>query len=203
MIKIIIVDDHQLMIDGIQTTLNDEPDIHIIGTALNGKLLLELLGNQKPDIILLDIMMPELDGFETLKIINKNFPITKVIMLSQFGERGMIKRSIEFGASGYLLKDCGKHVLINAIKTVSGGGTWYEIHDKFNFQNIDIPKLSDREKEVLQLIFMEYNKKEIAKKLNISNSTVNTYHARLMQKAGVKNDIGLYKWATENKNINL
>lgn len=201
MIKIIIVDDHPLMIDGIKTALSDVQDIIIIGEALNGKQLLVLLENKNPDIILLDIKMPELDGIEVLKIVKKEFENIKIIMLSQFGDRGFIKRCIELEASGYLLKDCGKHDLINAIKTIYDGGTWFEIHDKFKIQNIEKPKLSDREKEVLQLIFMEYDKKEIAKKLNISNSTVNTYHARLLQKAGVQNDIGLYKWAIENKII--
>jgi DNA-binding NarL/FixJ family response regulator len=201
MIEIIITDDHPIMIDGIKTALSDEPNIKIIGEALNGKELLKLLEKIKPDIILLDIMMPELDGIEVLKIAKRQFDDIKIIVLSQFGERGLIKKCIELGASGYLLKDCGKHDLVNAIKSVFNGETWFEIHNKIKIQNTDKPKFSDREKEVLQLIFMEYDKKEIAKKLNISNSTVNTYHARLLQKAGVQNDIGLYKWAIENKII--
>ncbi|MBC8488390.1 MAG: response regulator transcription factor [Bacteroidetes bacterium] len=142
-------------------------------------------------------------GIDTLKIIKKKFPEVKCIILSQFGERGLIKKCMELGADGYLLKDCSKQDLINAIKTVNEGGTWFEIHYKIKVTTLDKPKLSTREKEVLKFICMEFSNNDIAKKLNISKSTVNTYRARLMQKAGVENDIGLFKWALENKMTNL
>jgi len=199
MIKLIIVDDHPLMIDGIKTAISDTPDISIIGEANNGKQLLEILTKTLPDVILLDIRMPELDGIDALKIIKEKYKEVKVIMLSQFGERGLIKKSLEFGASGYLLKCSDKQILLSAIYTVFNGGTSFEIH-AFNTQNsTKTLELSQREKEVLNLIMDEYETKKIANKLKVSISTVNTYRSRLMQKAGVNNDIGLYKWAIENK----
>ncbi len=205
-IKIAITDDHPLMIEGIKTALSDTPEVEIFGEALNGKQLLLMLKTKQPDIVLLDIRMPELDGLDTLEIIQSKYPETKVIMLSQYSERRMIKKSIEFGAKGYLLKDCGKHNLIKAILKVALGGTCFEIY-AYNYQ-IEIKtngscQLSSREKEVLQLICKELTNNEIAGKLNISKITVDTHRARMMQKAGVKNVIGLYKWALENRLIKL
>jgi len=179
----------------------------IIGKAINGKQLIKLLETKRPDIILLDIIMPELDGIETLKIVKKKYELIKIIMLSQFGERGLIKKCIELGADGYLLKDCGKQELIHSIKTVNAGGTWFEIrniiHNLKKEVSISSPNLSIREMEVLQLICKEFTNREIAYKLKISKVSVNTYRTRLIQKAGAKKVIGLYHWALENKLINL
>ncbi|MEZ5196405.1 MAG: response regulator transcription factor [Bacteroidales bacterium] len=205
-IKLIVVDDHSLIIDGIKSVLSETPEITIIGEALNGKQLLEMLDTKQPDIVLLDIRMPELDGLDTLKIIKTKYSDVKTIMLSQFSERGMIKRSIEFGAKGYLLKDCGKSNLIRAIKRVGAGETCFEIYEinKMITENSNIYcHLSNKEMEVLRLVCKEYTSKEIAKKLSISNETVNTHRGRIMKKIGAKNVIGLYKWALENKQINF
>jgi DNA-binding NarL/FixJ family response regulator len=207
MIKLIITDDHPIMIDGIRTALSGESDIIIIGEAYNGNQLLDLLESKKSDIILLDIRMPILDGIDTLKILRNKFKKIKVIMLTQFGERQFIKKCIEYGADGYLLKDCGKHELMNAIRTVNEGGTWFDIHNRLSNsinENLDdMPKLSKREVEVLQLICEELSNREIAEKLNISVDTVNTYRTRLMKKAGAKKVIGLFRWASKNRLINL
>lgn len=200
-IKIIIADDHQLMIDGIKNALSETPEIIIIGEALNGIQLLEMLKTKQPDIVLLDIRMPELDGLDTLEIIKTKNPDVKVIMLSQFSERSFIKKSIEYGAYGYLLKDCGKNNLIKAIKTVSIGSTCFEIHGfscKRDNKSIVAQQLSSREVEVLELICKEFTSNEISSKLKIAKDTVNSYRARLMRKTGAKNLIGLYKWAQEN-----
>jgi DNA-binding NarL/FixJ family response regulator len=207
MINLIITDDHPVFLDGLNTVLSDVPDIKIIGEALNGKQLLEVLETKQPDVVLLDILMPGLDGIETLKTIKKKFPKIKTLMLSQFGEKGMVKKCIENGVDGYLLKDCGKVDLINAIRTVNSGGTYFRINNNFyDFNNeipISSPNLSNREMEVLQMICKELTNIEIAQRLKISKLTVNTYRARLMQKAGVRKVIGLYKWALENKLIDL
>jgi DNA-binding NarL/FixJ family response regulator len=126
-------------------------------------------------------------------------------MLSQFSERGMIKSSIEFGARGYLLKDCGKSNLIRAIKRVAAGETCFEIYNFNNYteKTSDSCQLSSREGEVLHLICREQTSQEIAVKLNISKETVNTYRVRLMKKTGAKNVIGLYNWAIQNGLISL
>jgi len=205
-IKLIIADDHQLMIEGIKTILSETPEIKIIGEALNGKQLLEMLETTQPDIVLLDIRMPELDGLDTLEIIMGRYPEIKAIMLSQYSERSMVKKSIEFGAKGYLLKDCGKKNLIKAIKKIFTGGICFEIygfHHNIKEKTCDLSQLSLRELEVLKLICKELTSHEIADKLNISKETINTYRARLMKKTGAKNVIGLYKWALEYKLIDL
>jgi len=205
-IKIAIADDHPLMIDGIKTALSETPEVEIIGEALNGKQLLLMLETKSPDIVLLDIRMPELDGLDTLEIIQSKYPEINVIMLSQYSERGMIKKSIEFGAKGYLLKDCGKNNLIDAILKIALGGTCFEI---YGFNNIaerktnDTCQLSNREVEVLKLICNEFTSNEISEKLGVSKETVSSFRARLMKKTGAKNLIGLYKWAQENNSAYL
>lgn len=203
-IKIIIADDHQLMINGIKDTLSETPEIKIIGEALDGELLLEMLRIKQPDVILLDIRMPILDGLDTLKIIKANYPEIRVIMLSQFSERSFIRKSIEYGAEGYLLKDCGKNNLIAALKRVASGENCFEIYgSNITEKTSDFCRLSSKEKEVLQLICKELSNNEISRKLNISKTTVNTHRTRMMQKAGVKNIIGLYKWALQNRLISI
>ena len=201
MIDIIIADDHPIFIDGIKTTLADITDINIAGEALNGIGVLKILKNQVVDVVLLDIRMPEMDGIATAKEIKKRYPHVKIIMLTQFGEKSLVKKCMELGVDGYLLKVCSQQDLINAIKTVDNGGTWFEIHNKINVTNIDKPKLSKREKEVLKFIAREKCSKEIATELKLSVNSVNTYRKRLLAKAGVKNTAGLIYWATKNNLI--
>ena len=199
MIKLIIVDDHQLMIDGIKTALSEYEEIKIIGDALNGRKLLELLKSKTPDIILLDIMMPELDGIDTLQIVKQKNPEVKIIMLSQFGDRGFIKRCLKFGADGYLLKDCGGKKLIKTIRDIYKGGTVFDVHVTSQLKSAVKVDLSNQEKEVLHLIVQGVKNKEIANFLNISVSTVSTYRSRIMEKIGVRTDIELYEWVKENE----
>ncbi|MBC8488393.1 MAG: response regulator transcription factor [Bacteroidetes bacterium] len=204
MIKVIIVDDHPLMLDGIRTALSDSTEIKIIGEAMNGKDLLKLLSTNLPDIILLDIMMPELDGIETLKIVKKKFRHVKVIVLTQFGERRFIKNCIDLGAEGFLLKDCGTSILKDAIIAVFKGGTYF---NSYNFNRNKLHKhfkpdiLSNREYEILTLIAGDKPCKEIANRLNLSINTVRTYRNRLLIKSGNNTLAGLVQWANDNNLI--
>ena len=118
MINLIIADDHPIFIDGLKTVLADVPDINITGEAQNGKQVIELLEYKQADVVLLDIRMPEMDGIETAKEIKKRYPHVKIIILTQFGEKCLVKNFMELGVDGYLLKDCSQQDLINAIKTV-------------------------------------------------------------------------------------
>ncbi len=201
MINLIIADDHPIFIDGLKTVLADVPDINITGEAQNGKQVIELLEYKQADVVLLDIRMPEMDGIETAKEIKKRYPHVKIIILTQFGEKCLVKNFMELGVDGYLLKDCSQQDLINAIKTVNNGGTWFEIHNKINITTLDKPKISKREKEVLKLIAREKCSKEIATELKLSVNSVHTYRERLLAKAGVKNTAGLIYWATKNNLI--
>ncbi len=128
-INIAISDDQQLMIDGIKTALADSPEIKIVGEAYNGLEIIEIVKNAKPDLILLDIKMPELDGLEAAKILKKQFENIKIIILTQFDERSFIRCCQKIGVEGYLLKDCGKIELLKAINKVYNGGILFSVNN--------------------------------------------------------------------------
>jgi DNA-binding NarL/FixJ family response regulator len=208
MINLLIADDHQLLIDGIKTTLAGVEDINIVAEVYNGYQVLEKLeSGLHVDIIFMDINMPKLDGLNCTKMVHKKFPEVKIIALSQYDEKRFVKQMVKNGASGYLLKDAGKDVLEKAIRTVMGGENYY--CDRLSLRLISqelkmednkylFPKLTEREIEILRLIGKELSSQEIADKLFISFHTVESHRANLMSKAGVKNTAGLIRWATEN-----
>jgi DNA-binding NarL/FixJ family response regulator len=208
MIRIMIADDHQLMIDGIKGALSSVSDFEIIGEALNGYQVLEKIeAGLCPDVILMDINMPKLDGLECTRQLTRKHPECKVIALSQFDEKRFVKRMVKNGAMGYLLKDAGKEKLVEAIRAVASGDTYFGenlslrlIRRELKDENISslFPKLTSREKEVLDLICKGLTSQEISDRLHISFHTVESHRANLMQKAGVKNSAGLVRWAIEN-----
>lgn len=207
-IKVMIADDHQLMIDGVKTVLEEVPDILITEEAHNGLEVLSLLKENHVDVVLLDINMPEMDGLDCCRILTKTYPDVKVVVLSQFSEKRFVKRMIKYGASGYVLKDTSRDELITAIKKVHNGGTYFS--DKLSisllqneirgsvYSNPLFPNLTDREKQVLKFICEEYSTHEIAERLNVSFHTVETHRANLISKSQSKNSVGLVKWAIEN-----
>jgi len=208
MINILIADDHQLLIDGIKTTLAGIEDFNIVAEVNNGFQVLEKLeSGLQVDIILMDINMPKLDGLICTKMVHKKFPTVRIIALSQYDEKRFVKQMVKNGASGYLLKDSGKDILVKAIRTVYGGEPYYcerlslrMINQELKIEDTKslFPKLTEREIEILRLIGRELSSQEIADKLFISFHTVESHRANLMSKAGVKNTAGLIRWATEN-----
>ncbi len=206
-IDIIIADDHQIFLEGIVSLINDTKDINIIGTALNGHDVLELLKHQSADIVILDINMPEMDGIELNTILKKKFPTIKTLVLSTYSYPDKIAHLAKNGANGYLLKNTSKIELLNAIYSVASHNNHFspEVKDKYMnsiFNKDDnaeiISELSEREKEVIKLITQEYTAQEIAKKLFISQHTVNTHRKNLLSKLDVKNVAGLVKYAIKN-----
>jgi len=208
MINILIADDHQLMIDGIKATLKGIEDFNIVTHANNGYQVLEKLDDgMEVHVILMDINMPKMDGLACTKEVRKRFPDIRIIALSQYDEKRFVKRMVKNGASGYLLKDSGKDLLEEAIRTVHAGGNYFS--EKLSMRLISqelktedtkslFPKLTGRELEILNLIGKEHSSQEIAEKLFISFHTVESHRANLMYKAGVKNTAGLVRWAVEN-----
>ena len=208
MINVLIADDHQLIIDGLKTIMEDAEDIQIVAEAKDGYQVLKVL-EETPDIhvILMDINMPKLDGLDCTRQVHKRFPEVKVIALTQYSEKRFVKRMIKNGASGYILKDSERDVLIKAIRTVHEGEKYF--CDRLSFQLASqelkmqdtkslFPKLSERETEILKLICREFSSQEIADQLFISFHTVESHRANLMLKAGAKNTAGLVRWAVEN-----
>jgi DNA-binding NarL/FixJ family response regulator len=208
MINVIIVDDHQMFIDGVKSILKSEKNIRITGEALNGLQLFELFKTELPDIVLMDINMPGMDGIEATKIIAAKYAKVKVIVLSMHSSKEFVAGLIEAGASGYILKNTGRKELVQAIQAVSEGKTFYSnavtevIMDSFKnparqISNPELAQLTDREKEVLKLIAREYSTKQIAEELFISSNTVETHRKNIMSKINAKNMAGLVKYALQ------
>tara|TARA_R110002096_G_scaffold126532_3_gene273602 strand:- start:26702 stop:27343 length:642 start_codon:yes stop_codon:yes gene_type:complete len=206
MIKIIIADDHQIFIDGLKALLSEIEDFEIIKEAPNGKVLLEILEDQLPDVILLDMNMPKIDGLEATKIISEKYPSIKILMLTMFGTVDYIQKLIKAGAQGYLLKNTGKAELELAIRSLVKGENYYsqEVSNRImeglqkrqkQDKDYQIVELTDREKEVLILIAEELTTNEIADKLFISKHTVETHRKNLISKLNVRNVNGLVKYA--------
>jgi len=208
-IKIFIVDDHNLFRSGLKFILSQFNNLEVIGEASNGKEFLVFLENLSdlPDIILLDINMPIMNGIEATKIALKKFPNLKIIVLSMYGETEYYNTMIDLGVKGFILKDCENKDLIDAIERVNNGGTYFSqeillslIQERKSNEKI---KLTKREKEILELICKGYSNNEIAEKLFISQRTVERHRANLLEKTNSKNSISLVVFALKNKLVDL
>ncbi|MGK7394678.1 MAG: response regulator [Candidatus Cyclobacteriaceae bacterium M3_2C_046] len=208
MIRIVIADDHKMMRDGIKAMLQDDDKMEIIGEASNGKEALELILECLPDLIVLDINMPEMDGVEVCKAIKKDKIPVKILTLTMHDEVSLIANMIKNGASGFILKNAGKDKLIEAVTAIHQGQTYFsdQIKDTYFSSLIPgtkpglikgLPKLTRREKEIIALIIQEHTTTEIAQKLFISEKTVETHRQHLLQKFNVRNTAGLVRVAVE------
>jgi len=206
MIKIITTDDHPTIRDGIINVLSHEKDIEVIGSAENGAVLLSMLENNKPDLILIDINMPVMNGIDAIKVIKSKYPEIKLIVFSQYDEKRFVKRVLKEGANGYLLKSADANELLKAIRMVIGGGMYLsdELPNAFAEKsqaksNYLFAELTTREKEILIHICDGKTTDEIAEILFISFNTVESHRSNILLKVGVKNTAGLVKWALENE----
>ena len=205
-IKIIIADDHTMFLQGIVSLLDVEENINIVGKATNGIELFQIIENSIPDIILLDISMPQMDGIQVTKIIKQKFPSVKILIVSTHSNIQMIAKLIRMGVDGYLLKNEERRELLQAIETIQNGTTYFckeveekndDNNSKIKYETFQITELSSREKEILILIAQEFTGSEIAEKTFISLNTVNTHRRNLISKLNVKNTAGLVKYAIE------
>jgi len=208
MIKIVITDDHELFRVGLSELLKKQDDIEIVAELSNGKEFLDFIVNKPAiDIVLLDITMPLVDGFEVLDALSKIKSTIKPIMVSMFDDGNYIAKSAKNGAYSYLLKNTDEFELLKAIRIVAKGKKYFNraISEKMiNFmstQHTSIKKLSNKESEILILISKGLTTKEIASKLFISTRTVETHRANILKKLDVKNTASLIKKATENNLI--
>lgn len=214
-IRVHIADDHQILIDGIVAVLKKEEDIEVVGHSLNGQQVLDWFSVNEADLLVLDINMPEVDGIEVLKKFQEIGKNISIIVLSSYDDVKLVKEVIKMGADGFLAKKCAGENITQAIRTVSKGEQYFSesvqkdmlalISGKKakkvpqNQDGIFVSSLTDRELEVLKLISYELNSREIADKLNISTSTVDTYRKNLLKKLKVKNSVGLAMYAVKNK----
>lgn len=203
LIKVVLADDHEIFRDGLKLMLSKFPSIQLTGDASNGRELIQLVDAVKPDIVITDIKMPLMDGVEATKYIIQHYPETGVIALSMFDEISLIIEMLEAGASGYLVKDCDKTEIKEAIEKVYGKEQYYCRHTGNKLMQVmarnakkqDIKNtaqnLSDKEKEIIQLICKQCTTKEIGEQLFMSPRTVEGYRLKILEKLEAKNTVGI------------
>ena len=207
MIRVFIVDDHPVVIEGIHSLLQNEKDIAWMGHAMNAQSCLGFFVNNTADVVLMDISMPGMDGVELCSIMKEKYPGVYILGLSTFNQGLYIKKMMENGASGYILKNSSKEELLRAIHTVSNGGIFFSgeageaLKEYQRSSTIQLPELSPREKEILGLIAEGYTNPQIAEKIFLSSFTVDSHRKNLLAKLNVKNTASLIKLAVEQKLI--
>ena len=214
-IKLAIADDHKIFRNGLKATLEDCEDFDLILEASNGKQLTGMLTEVTPDVVLMDIKMPEMDGIQTTAWIKQRYPNVKLLALSMFNEDKYIVDMMRAGASGYLLKNAEPEEIIEAISTVNQKDYYFnerpsitlikQLAGNSNSTNapLSMADFNEREIEVLRLVCQECSNQEIADKICLSVRTVEGYRARLFEKTRSKNLVGLVIFAIKAGIINV
>ncbi|MDP5229400.1 MAG: response regulator transcription factor [Cellulophaga sp.] len=221
-VEIVLADDHFLIRDGIRALLEEEKDLVIIAEASNGKEAVEIVHQKNPDLLIIDIRMPEMNGIDAIELLNKQGTTTKSIILSMHDSEEYILKALAAGANGYLLKDTGKVEFIKAIRTVQQGGKYFSgdisnvlVNNLLNSNKTPNEKstkvntnetpfdLTSKELQILELILSGFTNKQISEKLENSKRTIETHRFNLMRKMDVKNLIDLSKKAQKYNLIEL
>ena len=209
MIRILIAEDHLMVRSGIRALLEKSGDLHILGEASNGQEAVEMVEKLKPDVLIMDIMMPRLNGIQAAENIRKLKLPTQLLLLSMYSDEGLVYQALQSGVRGYVLKSSVSDELLWAVQAVAKGKTYLSsqiseivvesaVHPRPAGQDHDpISNLSPREKEILQLIAEEHTSGEIAALLFISEKTVEKHRASLMEKLNVRNLAGLVRLAVK------
>ncbi|MFN0015119.1 MAG: response regulator [Saprospiraceae bacterium] len=210
MIRIFISDDHVMFAEGLESMLSGEPDFDICGRARNAADTLGQVPEVAPDVLLLDINLPDKSGLDVCKLLRTECPDVKILALSMHNDESYISAMLNLGAQGYVLKNTGRAELCSAIRALAEGRTYFsqEVTDTM-MQSLmrerkggtakEPPKISRREREVLKLIMDECTTQEIAAQLFLSEKTVESHRAALLAKLGVRNTAGLVKAALQWK----
>lgn len=207
-INILLVDDHQMFLDGLRTLLSKEKNLHIVSEARSGKEALAILVDSPVDLVITDINMPGMSGTELTRQIKKTYPHVRVLVLTMYNDREIIHEIVMTEAEGYILKNSNKRELINAINRIGDHGTYYsnEVIAIMTENYVTKEKIKDRtqelsarEKEIIALVCQEFTTAEIAEKLFLSPLTVETHRKNILRKTNSKTIVGLIKYAIENK----
>ncbi|WP_207433524.1 response regulator [Sabulibacter ruber] len=203
-VKLAIIDDHQVVINGLVSMFSAAPELDVVLSTTNHQELLEYVTHTPPDVLLMDIQMPQINGIDLCKLVLKKNAGVKIIAFSSFDDSHLVKQVIRNGASGYVLKNADQQTLLQAIKEVTSGQEYLDdsikkllLQESLTGQRrsmFEIP-LTKREKEILKLVAEEHSNQEIADKLFLSLRTVETHRFNLTQKLGAKNTAALVKEA--------
>ncbi|QIA65852.1 response regulator [Vibrio astriarenae] len=203
-ISVVMVDDHQVVLDGFMARLVQEPEIEVVGTASNGLEAVEIVGQLLPDVVLMDVSMPIMNGIDATRLICEEHPGVKVLMLTMHDNREYIMKVMQAGAVGYMLKEICANKMVQAIKTVNQGSTYFcESVTQTLFTQEVVPSaqkpnpLSRREESVLKLVAEGHSSKKVAALLGISYRTVETHRQNIKHKLDLHSTAELAKYAID------
>lgn len=212
-ISLVIADDHEIFRDGLALLINKQENMTLVGQASNGRELVQLVTDKKPDIVLTDIKMPYLDGIAACRQLLQQDPDLKIIALSMFEEENLIVEMLEAGAKGYLLKNADKKEIQEAILTVNEGNIFYCKHTSNRLASLIVKSkfepqkkrsgdlFTERERQIIQLICRQHTAQEIGNQLFLSKRTVEGYRTRILEKMDVKNTAGVVVFALKHNLI--
>jgi DNA-binding NarL/FixJ family response regulator len=214
-IRVLVADDHAIVREGLGTMLSNQPDMTVVGLATHGRDAIRMVDEYQPDVAIMDISMPELNGIDAISQMLPRHPNIKVIVLSIHETKPYVYRALKAGARGYLLKETAGLEVVDAVRAVYSGERYLsqrisDLVTDISFHRLEgskeaspLEQLSPREREILQLVAEGKTSQEIGERLSISSKSVDTYRSRLMRKIGVKDLAGLVKFAIQHGVISL
>lgn len=203
LIKVLLVDDHPLVLEGIRAVIETFSHIEVVGAASSAADALIVAGRVEPDVVMMDINMPDLNGMDAIELFKEQHPKARILMLSMHDSREYISTSVMYGASGYVLKDVSTTEIIAAIEAVAAGGTYFssgvsDVLMRVEGNNKNAGPLTTREQSVLLLVAEGKSSRDVAKLLDISARTVETHRKNIKKKLGIGTTAGLTRYAIES-----
>jgi DNA-binding NarL/FixJ family response regulator len=210
-IRILIADDHGVVAEGLKHVVEAQPDMQVVSLAVDGREAVRQSRDLQPDVVLMDLSMPELNGADATRAILERDPKCRVIVLSMYSEREYVRRALKAGAAGYVVKRSAAKEVVDAIRAVYAGQRYLSprvadvVLDDYAGDGADdlLAKLSQREREVLHLLAEGHTGAQIAERLSLSQKTVETYRARLVEKLGIRDVAGLVRFAIQRGIVSL
>jgi DNA-binding NarL/FixJ family response regulator len=208
-IRILIADDHRMLAETFKILIEQQADMQVVGLALDGREAVQMVEAQRPDVVLMDLGMPELNGVDATRALLAKHPGCRVVVLSAHTDAERVRRALKAGALGYLPKSEGVEEIITAIRAVHAGQRYLgpriteAVIGADGLRDDPLEKLSAREREILQLLVEGHTGAEIAQRLTLSQKTVETYRARLVEKLGIRDLPGLVRFAIQRGVVDL
>ncbi len=205
-IRVLIAEDHQTVREGVKLLVNAQPDMAVIGEAGDGEIAIEKVAELNPDILLMDISMPNLNGLKATGRLRRLYPHLKILILTRHTDDGYLQQLLSAGANGYVLKQSAPTELVTAIRTIAGGNAYLDpcltrkvmggyVNRSASMRGENKGDVTDRENEVLRLIALGYSNQEIGTKLDLSIKTIETHKSNAMRKLGISSRIDIVRYA--------